>query len=194
LPRTKLHDMTASIGDLALMGGVSTPTMREYVTKGQFEAVAPGRYPLVACMQVYTKSLRTQASGRPPDAARTELAKAQAAIAVAKAGVLNRKLIEVEDVEQEYRGKVRQLRATILALPNRIAGMVPTLGREGAAIIVREVRELVTEVANVEPAREGADGEDMAGGVQSAAATRLERVDRDKPLPPERSKRAPRPR
>ena len=73
--------MTASIGDLALMGGVSTPTMREYVTKGQFEAVAPGRYPLVACMQVYTKSLRTQASGRPPDAARTELAKAQAAIA-----------------------------------------------------------------------------------------------------------------
>lgn len=177
MPRVNVSEQTVSLPEAAMVAGVSTPILRDLQAKGLIAPVKTGRYPLVATVSAYTKRLREQAAGRVTDGSKTELAKAQAAIAQAKAGLLNRKLIEVEDVEIDHRGKVRQLRAAFLALPSRIAGMVPTLGREGAEIIAREVRDVLTDVAN-EPPVEEAGISDMARGTDSAAATAAIGVDR----------------
>ena len=63
------------------------------------------------------------------DPSRTALATAQAQVAMAKAGVLSGKLVDVKEMEAEAVAEWRKLRGLLLAIPTRVANQAVGLKR-----------------------------------------------------------------
>jgi phage terminase Nu1 subunit (DNA packaging protein) len=117
-----------SASDLAALLGITQRAVqdaaaRKIVVKGSER----GKYQLVASINRYCAHLRRLAQGMGgeevlEDAAkqRAKLAKAQAALAEAKAERMKGEVVPVADVQKEWTGRLRALRARILAVGDKL--------------------------------------------------------------------------
>jgi hypothetical protein len=148
-------DYRGSAEDLAAWTGLSIHTIVDYAKRGIFKRLAPKVFALRTCNLAYIEILRNSASGRggPNEEARARLTRAQAARAEAQAGELEGRLADVDALESIYVGRFRNQKAMMLALPSRMAGLVPTLDRETIAIFDREIRALIEEMQSARSER-----------------------------------------
>jgi phage terminase Nu1 subunit (DNA packaging protein) len=79
---------------------------------------------------------------------RARLAKAQADIAEQKAARQRGSLLDAAEVENEWSGVLRTVRAGMLAVPSRVAQRLPHLTPHDIAEIDREVRAALSEIAS----------------------------------------------
>jgi terminase small subunit / prophage DNA-packing protein len=143
----KITERTVTLGELAMVIGVSMQTMRDFLRKGIFEPSSPGRFLLVKNTTAYTTHIRTIAAGRTGETSRSLLNESQAALARAKAGVLTGKLVDVSEMQADAFHEHRKLRGLMLALPTRAANQATGLSRATLDLIEQEVRDVLTEMA-----------------------------------------------
>jgi hypothetical protein len=94
---------------------------------------------------------------------RARLAKAQASLVETKQRKLAGELVEAAEVEAEWSGVLRTVRAGMLAVSSRCAQRLPHLTPHDIAEIDAEVREALTAVAQEEAQCSGGDGEKQNG-------------------------------
>ena len=171
---------TGTLGDLAVWCGISMKTAREYSLKGLFVRAGATRWQMVPSVNAYTEFLRKSASGRSTisEASKARLLDAQAQQAEAKAGLLAGTLIQLAVANARWATYLRTMRSMILAIPSRVGGQVPGLGLEVLDVVDREVRNVLTEMANVANIEPGSahprGGEETS---DAAAETEAEPVD-----------------
>lgn len=131
MTRANIDDMTVGISELSRICSMSPRMARDYIRSGVFVQRPKGRYPLIRCVAAYIEKIRAAASGRDAarDPSRTALATAQAQVAMAKAGVLSGKLVDVKEMEAEAVAEWRKLRGLLLAIPTRVANQAVGLKR-----------------------------------------------------------------
>jgi phage terminase Nu1 subunit (DNA packaging protein) len=78
---------------------------------------------------------------------RARLASAQADLAELKAAEKRGELLDAAEVEREWGGVLRTVRAGMLAVPSRIGARLPHLDAVDLDAIDREIRDALTEVA-----------------------------------------------
>jgi hypothetical protein len=108
---------------------------------------------LTASNRNYVNHLRNAGAGReatPTGKARTALLEAQARLAERKEAVLKGDYILRAEVVREQKAMIDITRGRILALPSRLAGILPHLTRDDIGIMDAEVRALLTELADPE--------------------------------------------
>ena len=197
MPRLSVKEQTITLGEFALIVGVSMQAARDYLRKGMFEDVTPGRYSLVDSVNAWAAQQKKAAFGRSDDSARTQLSLAQAALARSKAGVMTGKLVDVDEMRAETDAEWRKLRGLMLALPTRIGNQAVALPRTTMNLIEQEVRDVLTEMAYADfefqyrafftrTAEEG-----MAESATPAAEATAEHVDRRDHPPAKRRKALP---
>jgi phage terminase Nu1 subunit (DNA packaging protein) len=81
-------------------------------------------------------------------AERARLAAAQADLAELKAAKQRGTLLDAAEVENEWSGVLRFVRAGMLAVPSRCAARLPHLTAHDVAEIDREVRAVLTEIGS----------------------------------------------
>ncbi len=146
-------DNAVTSGELARLLGVTTRTVTDLARRGI--VVREGsRYAVAESVKRYCAHLRDIATGRGGEAAvgsataqRARLAKAQADLAEAKIAVIRRELLPAAEVEAEWAGILRTVRAGLLALPSRVAARLGHLTSQDVAEIDAEVRAVLTEVS-----------------------------------------------
>jgi phage terminase Nu1 subunit (DNA packaging protein) len=79
---------------------------------------------------------------------RGRLAAAQADLATIKAAKLRGELVEAAAVEAEWSDVLRTVRASMLAVPSRVAAQLPHLSRTDVAEIDAEIRAALGEIGN----------------------------------------------
>lgn len=87
-----------------------------------------------------------------PDAARERLRllSAQADQAELKAAALRRELVPAAEVQREWAGILRQVRAGILAVPSRVRQLLPGLTAAEVEVIDAELRRVLEELAHAQ--------------------------------------------
>jgi phage terminase Nu1 subunit (DNA packaging protein) len=65
-------------------------------------------------------------------------------------GAKRRTLVLAADVEREWAGILRDVRARILAVPSRVRSQVPELTADGTDVLERELRDALTALADDE--------------------------------------------
>lgn len=140
--------------DLAALLGISQRAVqdlaaRKVIRKGSER----GRFLLVPSISSYCEHLRRLAQGMGGAEAleesakqRAKLAKAQAALAEAKAAKLSGEVVPVADVEREWTGRIRALRARILAVGDKLRH----LPAKDHIKVMTELRAALTEAAEGE--------------------------------------------
>jgi phage terminase Nu1 subunit (DNA packaging protein) len=83
-------------------------------------------------------------------ASRARLAESQATLVELKAARLRGELLDAAEVEQQWAGVLRTVRAGMLAVPSRIGARLPHLTALDLDEIDREVRAALTEVASAQ--------------------------------------------
>ena len=146
----KLGEATAS--RLATLLGISQRNVldlaaRDVIKRGS----SRGGYLLVSSIQGYCAHLRNLAQGMGGEAAvaeaakqRAKLAKAQAELAAAKAEKMRGEVVPVADVEREWTGRLRALRARILAVGDKLRH----LPAKDHINVMTELRAALTELAD----------------------------------------------
>jgi phage terminase Nu1 subunit (DNA packaging protein) len=194
--KANIDQMTVGLGELGRICAMSPQTARDYSRTGVFVQSGKGRYPVIRCVGAYIKIIRERAAGREGarDPSRSALAKAQAQVAMAKAGVLSGRLVDVKEMEAETVAEWRKLRGLILAIPTRVADQAVGMKRSDLALIEREVRDTLTEMANAVYTSPVPLESEVEADASPAEATASKRVDRGKRKAPVRRKRAARSR
>jgi phage terminase Nu1 subunit (DNA packaging protein) len=85
---------------------------------------------------------------KPLEAEKIRLARAQAEKVEIQNATSRGELIPAGDIEREWASIVRDLRATLLALPSRIQQRLPHLSARDIAAIDGEIRHAMTDIAN----------------------------------------------
>lgn len=135
---------------LARWFGVSSRTVTQLAARGIAIRKGRGRFDLEASVHAYAEHLRGLAHGRKegdgPGAGRARLAKAQEADAIElKMAVQRGALLDAGEVEREWSGVCRTIRAGIMRIPRR-AGNRLGLGPDAVQVLDDEVREVLTEL------------------------------------------------
>ena len=136
---------------LARLMGVSEVTARSVAVK----LPGRGRFDVAASLRAYLDRLREQAgrAGRPSAGGdeykveRTRLAREQADKTALQNAALRGDLVPVEDVRREWATIATDLRASLLAIPARVAAR-SGLSREAASLLEDELRLAVEELTN----------------------------------------------
>lgn len=146
---------TLSSGGLAELIGISPGNLSEKTRMGLLKPVARGRFLAVESVSAYCEHLRVGAGGRGKKSPERErLLAAQAETAELKLAKLRGELLDATEVEREWGGLLRQIRAGMLSLSSRLGARIPSLTRAEVEVIDDEVRQLLTLMgnANVDPA------------------------------------------
>lgn len=143
---------TVTAAALADLFGVTTRTITDLAKRGIIVRAGRG-YALTASVHGYCDHLRKLATGRGGDQAiasataeRARLAREQADHIALKNAVARRKLVADADVETEWSGILRTVRAGMLAVPSRCQQRLPGLTAHDVSEIDREVRAALTEL------------------------------------------------
>ncbi len=166
-----LNEIEASARDLASVLGVSDRVVRDLATRGLAVKTAKGRYKVFESIGLYTEHLRSIASGRGGEdgqldltAERARLAKEQADERAMKNAALRRSLLDAGEVEREWTDVLRRIRSRFLTVPSRFRQRVPELDAAQIAILDREIRDILMELADDDSrdAMSGDEGPDAA--------------------------------
>jgi len=144
---------TITAAALADLFGVTTRTITDLAKRGI--VVRSGRgYAMAASVKGYCAHLRTLATGRGGDekaisnatVERGRLAREQADHIALKNAVARRELVSAVEVEAEWSGVLRTVRAGVLAAPSRCQQRLPHLSVHDVAQIDAELRTVLTEL------------------------------------------------
>jgi len=134
---------------------VSERSITEFARAGTVVKVGRGRYDLVASVQRYTAHLREVAAARGGETAildltqeRARLARVQGDGQELKNQVVRGELVAAADVEREWSGILREVRAGMLTVPGRVHQKIPHLDASEVALIDREVRDVLEALGN----------------------------------------------
>ncbi|MBD2842241.1 terminase small subunit [Erythrobacter rubeus] len=142
--------------ELAEWLGLSSRQIYRHETEGHVVKLGKNRFDLQASVRTYCEWLRDQAHyGRPATGtAKSALAeenlrlKREQADAVALKNAQARgELVPAENVEREWSGVLRTVRAAMLSIPARVQARLAHLSADDVAVIDREVRDALTETA-----------------------------------------------
>lgn len=132
--------------ELADLLGLTTRTITELAARNIVVRVGPGRYVMRDSIQGYIAYLRNQAN------ADGSLAQRRAEESAQRAKLLRLKVAEAEgalvpssEVEAEWTGILRGVRARMLAVPSRFASMTPGMTAADVAALEAEVRLALVE-------------------------------------------------
>lgn len=145
---------TVSGAELGDWLGLTANRVNALARDGVLPRDADKRFPLRASIRAYCEHARAGATGRRADselaAEKLRLAKEQAdKIAFANARARS-ELIAAAEVEREWAGVLRDVRAAFLALPSRAAGKLGHLTPHDLAALDAEVRDVLMELAEHE--------------------------------------------
>lgn len=142
---------TISSTDFAHMVGITGRQVRNLVEKGIMVRQGDG-FHLEESINRYCASLRAAAvrgsEGTSEAAAdRARLARARATHAETKNAVMLGELVRADEVQAEWSGILRGVRAGMLAVPSRVAQRLPHLTTHDIAELHAEVRAALTEIS-----------------------------------------------
>ena len=164
IPKTELAEIDALVGGpepegvtagkLAEWLGLTANRVSALAREGVIPRNADKRFPLRAAVKAYCENARAGATGRRGD---TELAAEKLRLAKENADKLafqnaraRGELIAAAEVEREWAGVLRDVRAAFLALPSRAAGKLGHLTPHDLAALDAEVRDVLMELAEHE--------------------------------------------
>ena len=145
-------DNVVTTAALANSLGVSDRTIRDLAKRGIVVRSWPG-FALAGSVRGYCEHLRKLATGRGGEPAiasatadRARLARAQAELVETKGKKLRGELVDAAEVEAEWSGVLRTVRAGMLAVPSRAAARLPHLTPHDIAEIDLEIREALIQI------------------------------------------------
>ncbi len=145
---------TVTTGELAEWLGLTANRVSALAREGVIPRNADKRFPLRAAVKAYCDHARAGATGRRADA---ELAAEKLRLAKENADKLafqnaraRGELVAAAEVEREWAGVLRDVRAAFLALPSRAAGKLGHLTPHDLAALDAEVRDVLMELAEHE--------------------------------------------
>jgi phage terminase Nu1 subunit (DNA packaging protein) len=132
---------------------LAAPRVSALAREGRIPRRADGRFDLQAAIRGYVESLRLKTSGSTLAAnpelnsERIRLARANAEKVEAANARARGELAALSDVEREWAGILRDVRAALLALPSRAAARLGHLTAHDVDTLNREVRAVLEELA-----------------------------------------------
>ena len=153
--KSRTVDDTVTASALAELLGVTTRTITDLATRGIVVRAGRG-YALAASVKGYCDHIRKLAMGRGSDEQamsnatieRGRLAREQADHIAIKNAVARRELVAAADVETEWSGILRFVRAGMLAVPSRCQQWLAHLTAHDVSEIDHEIREALTELGS----------------------------------------------
>jgi phage terminase Nu1 subunit (DNA packaging protein) len=145
----KIQDQLASPGDLCDWLGISLKSFESLATARVPVQVARGRYLLKASIQAIHKRALQAAAGREGGTvkARTSLLESQARLARLKEARLRGDLVDRREVIEQGSAIIRDSKAKVLAVPSRVAALLPHLTMADVSIIDAELRAALQELS-----------------------------------------------
>lgn len=148
------HPAEVTASRLATLLGLSQRAVLDLAARDVIKrGVTRGGYRLAESIHSYCSHLRKLAQGQGGEAAiaeaakqRAALSKAQAELAKAKAERMKGEVVPVTDVQREWTGRLRALRARILAVGDKLRH----LPAKDHASVMTELRAALTEAAEGE--------------------------------------------
>lgn len=143
-----------SENDLADLFDLTPRMIRTLAADGVLQKVAPATYDLRDSVRRYAQRMREKAAkGAASDDAEYKAARTRKELAIAeKAEVANAaargELVRASDVEIAWSDILRDVRAAMLAVPTRVQAHIPTLTLADVDQLDREIRDVLSEVAN----------------------------------------------
>lgn len=138
--------------DLAEWLGLTANRVSALAREGVLPRNPSKLFPLKAAVRAYADHARAGAQGRRVDselaAEKLRLARATAEKAESANARVRGELIAAADVEREWAGVLRGVRAAMLALPSRVGQRLGHLTPHDIAALDREVRDALEELAN----------------------------------------------
>ena len=134
--------------------GLSAPRVNALAREGRIPRNPSGNFDLKPAVRGYIDSLRlktggsTLASNPELNAEKIRLARANAEKVEAANARARGELAALSDVEREWAGILRDVRAALLALPSRAAARLGHLTPHDVATLDREVRAVLEELAH----------------------------------------------
>lgn len=144
-------DQRIGITQLSALVGVSENRIRQLCTTGHLERDDDGQFDLRKSVRAYCATLRDNAMGRggPGLAAEREReARARADKLEMQNAAASRKLIPADEVEAMWDKVCRLIRARFLAMPARLQQHLAHLSAHDLAIMDREIRDALRELAD----------------------------------------------
>lgn len=138
--------------DLAAFWGTSTRQVRMLLSDGTISKAEPGIYDAADCTRRYMQKLIFSASRRSTaapelQAEKLRLAKEQAdKLEIANAAARG-ELVSVSSVKSAWADVLRDVRASMLAVPSRVTQRLPHLSTHDLEVIDREIRDALSETA-----------------------------------------------
>lgn len=142
--------------ELAGWLGLTAPRIGTLAREGRIPRRADGRFDLKRAVRGYVEFLRLKsgssalASNPELNAEKIRLARANAEKVEAANARARGELAALSDVEREWAGILRDVRAALLALPSRAAARLGHLTPHDVATLDREVRTVLEELATDE--------------------------------------------
>lgn len=143
--------------DLCEMLGISAPALTDLHKRGLAVKLGHDAYDLAATVQAYTGHLRGVAGGRGGEdhvntltSERARLAREQADAQALKNAERRGELLQAAEVSRVWGDTLRGLRARLLALPSRLRADLPHLSASDVALIDREMRNTLQELAHAD--------------------------------------------
>lgn len=141
--------------DLCDLLGISPPALTDLCKRGIAFRLGHDSYDMRATVHAYTEHLRGVAARwgdkEQPESLTTErirLAKEKADAQALRNARDRRELVLASEVMREWAEVLRKVRSQLLAVPSRIRGSLPHLTASDMALMDREIRDSLTELAN----------------------------------------------
>lgn len=143
-----------SAADLSAWLGLAPARINALAREGRIPRRADGRFDLMPAVRGYVESLRLKsgasalAANPELNAEKIRLARANAEKVEAANARARGELAALSEVEREWAGILRDVRAALLALPSRAAARLGHLTPHDVATLDREVRAVLEELAS----------------------------------------------
>ena len=155
-------DMVVTGETLAQIIGISARRVRELRDQGRIPDTDGGQYVLGDAVRAYCAGIRPasgqaaaggSALGDDDDRTtlteeRTMLTRAQREAQEFKNQIAQGEFVKADEVEHVWSDFLRNLRSRVMAVPSRVRQIIPTLTAHDAALIDRELRDVLTGLAN----------------------------------------------
>lgn len=182
-----IAQMTANLGDIQLILGVSKSEVKRLVDESIIKKDLRGTYDLLHSIKGYIGYLQVRSGGTKGVSAdyheeRSRLTKAQADKAEFEAALMAGRLVDVEQLTQAWEGMLSSMRAKLLAIPSKVAPIIADEDEPGVVqnIIDDYMREALEELASYGTSTSNEDPVEGDGGTEATTETDSKPVGRQR--------------
>ena len=169
-----IAQMTANLGDIQLILGVSKSEVKRLVDESIIKKDLRGTYDLLHSIKGYIGYLQVRSGGTKGVSAdyheeRSRLTKFQADKAEFEAALMAGRLVDVEQLTQAWEGMLSSMRAKLLAIPSKVAPIIADEDEPGMVqnIIDDYMREALEELASYGTSTSNEDIVEGDGGTET---------------------------